>query len=115
MATVTSTRDAYLTVLSIADDSVTVLFPNRYEPTLRAAAGTAMQVPSPSWREQGLRLRASLPVGRDARRELIAVIATRSAVAYPPGAATMLDLQRWLVRIPLDQRAIAFAAFEVRR
>jgi hypothetical protein len=27
----------------------------------------------------------------------------------------MLELQRWLVKIPLDQRAVAFAAFEVRR
>lgn len=115
VATVTSTRDAYLTVLSIADDSVTVLFPNRYEPTLRAGAGAALEVPSRSWREQGLRLRASLPAGREARRELIAVVATRSAIPYPSTATSMLDLQRWLVHIPLDQRAVAFAAFEVRR
>jgi hypothetical protein len=112
---VTSTREAYLTVLAIADDSVTVLFPNEYERALRVGAGSRVEIPSPEWREQGLHLRASLPAGRDARRELIAVVATRTQIPFPRAAATMLDLQRWLVKIPLDQRAVAFAAYEVRR
>jgi hypothetical protein len=92
-----------------------VLFPNEYERTLRVGAGAHVEVPSSEWREQGLHLRASLPAGRDSRRELLAVVAARTPIPFPKHSATMLDLQRWLVKIPLDQRAVAFAAYEVRR
>ncbi len=43
------------------------------------------------------------------------VVATRSAVALPPASLSLLELQRWLVRIPLGERAIAVAPYDVRR
>jgi hypothetical protein len=68
--------------------------------------------------------RASLPPQERARRELVVVIATRKPVVFPsepapdgapPRPISLMAIQRWLVTIPLDQRAIAFAAYEVRR
>ena len=127
VVTARATRDAWLTVLAIADDSVQVLFPNALVGELRAAADAAVEVPDAGWRAQGIRLRATLPTGRSSRREVVAVVATRDAVPPPArgrttndaGAAdpsiSLLELQRWLVSIPADRRAVSFAAYEVRR
>jgi len=114
VATVTSTMDASLTVVSIADDSVSVLFPNSVVGEAPIRAGEASAFPSTEWRERGLRLRASLPQGRALRREVIMAIAIRGPVQGFAGATT-LELQRWLVGIPLERRAIATAVVEVRR
>ena len=127
VVTASATRDAWLTVLAIADDSVQVLFPNALVGEVRASAGAPVEVPDAGWRSQGLRLRATLPAGRSRRREVVAVVATRDPVPPPaPGRTTndagaadpsisLLELQRWLVSIPADRRAVSFAAFEVRR
>lgn len=114
IVTVTSTRPAYITVLAIADDSVTRLMPNAYMTPHRITAGTSYEFPDRSWRETGIHLRVTLPAGRESRRELIAVVATRHPLDFPP-SATILALQQWLVGIPLDQRAISFAPYEIRR
>jgi hypothetical protein len=91
----------------------------------RARAGVVLELPSREWRDRGVHFRASLPPTEQARRELIVVVATRSRISFPvstPPADTggvssfpLMAIQRWLVTIPLDQRAIAFAAYEVRR
>jgi hypothetical protein len=115
VARLTATRDASITLIGIADDSATVLAPNEYVGAPRVAAGDSVEFPPREWRERGLRLRVTLPRGRDARRELFMVVATKSPVRPPFKSATVLELQRWLVTLPLEQRAIGFAAYEVRR
>jgi hypothetical protein len=115
VARLTASREAWLTLIGIADDSVTVLAPNDYVAAPRVAPGDSIEFPPREWRERGLRFRVTLPRGRDARRELLMVIATRAPVRAPFRAATVLELQRWLVTLPLDQRAIGFAPYEVRR
>jgi hypothetical protein len=124
IATITSSQDAWLTVFGVTGDSAELLLPNAIMTDGRAAARRPIELPSREWRDRGVHFRASLPPQEKARRELLVVIATRRPVVFPvespPDAATqrpisLLAIQRWLVTIPLDQRAIAFAAYEVRR
>jgi len=115
IATVHSTRAAHLVLFTLAGDSAQRLFPNAYLPDIPADSGAQVELPAPDWRERGLRLRAALPPGLEERRELLLVVATRSGVAPPASSLSLMELQRWLVRIPLQDRAMAFAAYDVRR
>ena len=114
IVTLSSTADATLTLVSIADDSVTVLFPNSFVRQATLRAGEAATFPAVDWRERGLHLRASLPTERLARQEVVMAIAVRGA-AVPFHGGTTLELQRWLVGIPLDRRAISTTVVELRR
>lgn len=115
IATVRTSQSARLILFNIADDSAQRLFPNEYQRTIRIDADAPIELPDPEWRARGLRLRATLPPGRSARQELLMVVATRGDVAPPPAALSLLELQRWLVRIPLGARTIAVAPYEVIR
>lgn len=115
IATVRTTRPAHLTLFAIADDSAERLFPNDYLPVVHAGADVAVQLPDPDWRERGLHLRPSLPPGRDARRELLMLVATREPPPRPPPRATVMELQRWLLSIPRSSRTLAFAPYETVR
>jgi hypothetical protein len=112
VATVSSTAPASLTLVSIADDSARVLFPNEYVTDVRVGA-EALEVPTAEWRARGLRLRPELPAGVEARRELVLAVATRDGAPFRGG--TVLELQRWLASIPLERRALSYAVVEVRR
>ncbi len=125
VASLTSSRDAWLTVLRVFGDSVTQLLPNArvVQPDTRAGVATAL--PSAAWRERGLHFRPTLPEGVARRDELLVVIATRSPITFlPPRAGgpgvtapsgSLLELQRWLVTVPLEDRAMSVAPYEVRR
>ena len=115
VARVTSTRAARGYVFSVADDSVERLAPNDYASAIDLPAARAVEFPSREWRERGLRLRASLPAGRTERRELLVVVAVTGPVPPPPPRGTVTDLQKWLVSIPLERRAIGFGPYLVRR
>jgi hypothetical protein len=125
IATITASRDAWLTVFGVVGDSAQLLLPNAVMTDHRAGSGAAVELPSREWRDRGVHFRASLPAGEQARRELLVVVATRSPVAFAlreprssdgaDASFPLLEIQRWLVTIPLDQRAIAFAPYEVRR
>ena len=123
IATVTSSHDAWLTVFSVTGDSAELLLPNvvMRDRTVRRAVAT--ELPSRDWRDRGVHFRASLGANERARRELLVVVATRSDLSFSPatagagasGSFPLMAIQRWLVSIPLEQRAIAFAPYEVRR
>jgi hypothetical protein len=125
IATITTSQDAWLTVFDVMGDSAELLMPNAIMTDARVVAGRAAELPSREWRDRGVHFRASLPPQEKARRELLVVVATRSPVPFPTAAAaadaatprpiSLMAIQRWLVTIPLEQRAIAFAAYEVRR
>jgi len=127
---VTSSADAYLTVFLVTDDSVEVLFPNRYIPDVRVVTGAALEIPSARLREQlGLRLRTTLPPGVPARSERLTVVATRSPIPFPGVAKrstadastvpTIRDtfdaLARWLLAIPTKERAVSDVTYEIVR
>ena len=122
IATISASRDAWLTVFSVTGDSAQLLLPNAIMTERRVRAGMPVELPSRDWRDRGVHFRASLAGAERARRELIVAVATRSELAFPvpsgDGVGTsfpLLAIQRWLVMIPLEQRAIAFAPYEVRR
>lgn len=125
VATVTASRAAAITLVSITDDSVFVLFPNAIAPSVAVEAGQATDLPSANLREAGLRLRVALPAGVRSRRELIAVIATRTPVplfapaggdaARDTGVLTLAEFNRWLASIPLGDRAVAQRPIMVQR
>jgi hypothetical protein len=125
IATISSTQPAWLTVFGISGDSAQVLLPNALMTEHRTNAGVPVELPSREWRDRGVHFRASLAPQEKARRELLMVVATRSPVVFPVAASStdaattpsfpLMAIQRWLVTIPLDQRAVAFAAYEVRR
>jgi len=112
IATVRTTAPAYLTLFAIADDSAQRLFPNEYLREIAVQGSAATQLPDPEWRARGLHLRPTLPAGRATRRELLLVVATRTAVPPPAATLSLLELQRWLVRIPLGTRALAVAHYD---
>ena len=124
IATITPSRDAWLTVFDVTGDSAQLLLPNAVMSDTRAPGGRPFELPSREWRDRGVHFRASLPPQESARRELLVVVATRDRIAFPtekPSDAaaaspiSLMAIQRWLVTIPLEQRAIAFAMYEVRR
>ena len=124
IATITPSQDAWLTVFGVVGDSAQVLLPNALMSDNRAVGAKPTELPSREWRDRGVHFRASLPPDEKARRELVVVVATRKPVHFATSTQTsdalstsfpMMDIQKWLVTIPLDQRAIAFAAYEVRR
>jgi hypothetical protein len=124
--TITSTRDAYVTVLGISNDTVTVLLPNELIADRKIQRGRALQFPSKDDQARGLRLRVELPAGSRRQAESIMVIATLDDVPLRFGErmeregtvatvrSVLPDLNRWLVRIPPDRRTSAVRAYEIR-
>jgi len=124
IATIAPSRDAWLTVFDVTGDSAQLLLPNALMSDTRALGGRPFELPSREWRDRGVHFRASLPPQEKSRRELLVVVATRDRVVFPTGKSadaaapppiSLMAIQRWLVTIPLEQRAIAFAAYEVTR
>jgi hypothetical protein len=123
IATITSTQDAWLTVFGVVGDSAQLLLPNALMSDNRTIAARPAELPAREWRDRGVHFRASLPPDEKARRELVVVVATRTPVQFTTQSVSdamsasfsLMDIQKWLVTIPLDQRAMAFAAYEVRR
>ena len=104
-------------MFGVTGDSAQLLLPNAFMTDGRVSAGRPFELPPREWRDRGVHFRASLSPQEKSRHELIVVVATRSPIAFPqsPPSFPLMAIQRWLVTIPLDQRAMAFAAYEVRR
>ena len=118
IATITPTREAYLTLASISGDSARRLVPNQVIATARVEAGARSEWPSAEWRDRGLRFRVGLPPGIDRRTEVLAAVATSEPVPWPraDGAPVSLtEFNRWLVAIPADRRAVAQQTVMVER
>ncbi len=125
IATVRATTEAYITLVSVAGDSVFVLAPNMVTPSVVAGPSGTIEIPDAETRRIGLHLRVTLPTGVSVRGERLVAVATRTPVTAPGGAGTgeardtgvltLAAFNQWLVGIPLDQRAIAELPIEVRR
>jgi hypothetical protein len=128
VATVTATQDAYLTLFSVTQDTIQVIWPNSLVEQAFVSASDSVAFPSQSWRARGLRLRVEVPPGRDRITERLFLVATKTRIPFrrAPNVnirdgtlrtveSSLLALNRWLVGIPLDQRATATATYDVRR
>lgn len=129
IATVTATQDAFVTLFIVTEDTVQVVLPSVYAQDNRIAKGTPLQFPSARQRAMSMTLSAYLPPGRDRAHEVMVAVATKRAVPFggdtrrrvedrrvvPTVNGTINQLQEWLVRIPLDERAVAYAAYDIRR
>lgn len=125
IATVITSMRAWLTVVSIVDDSVFVLAPNAVLMDVASVAGRATEIPDAELRTSGLHFRASLPAGTTRRTELLAVVATKRHVllmagsgkgdARDTGVLALSEFNAWLQDIPMDDRAVAQLVLEVRR
>ena len=126
---ISATKDCYLTVLDIAaNDTVIVLLPHQYRADNFIKAGATTVLPNEEERSIGIHYRAHLPKGAEQTTESIKVIATkkpyRLRLAWeqvggfnfvPTSRAALSSLYRWLVRIPLNERAEAQAIYEIRK
>lgn len=113
VATVTSSRSAHVVLASIVEDSVFVLLPNAYTGPVALVPQAPTELPPAVWRERGLRFRATRPPGETTRDELLVAVAVTGDLIPAFGGGSLLDFQRWLVQIPLDRRAVAFAPYSV--
>ncbi len=97
-------KDCYITVLNIcSDESVYVLFPNRYQLKNFKKGGELTKIPI------DLSFRIKLIEGKDRDMEIIKILAIKENMPFgasptpsPYGTykSTLKDLQRWLIRIP---------------
>ena len=127
IATVNANQDAYLTIFSINEDTIQVLFPNKWMPDNFVKAFEDFEFPSADWRARGVRLRVKLPPDRAQSEELIFVAATEKNIPFAELTgeldggelttlqSTLKQLNRWLVNIPLDARAVDFEGYIIQR
>lgn len=121
-------KDAYLTLFSVTADTLQVIWPNSLSEDTFVPAGTTVQFPPPDLRARGLHLRVEVPEGRDRITERLVAVATKQEMPFQqvPGRqiedgtlataqAGMQSLNRWLVEIPLGQRAIQSVTYDVVR
>jgi hypothetical protein len=124
----TPTKDAYFTLFNVTPDTIRVMWPNaRLEDTFVPADSTVEFVP-PDLRRLGLRWRVQVPKGETTVTERVVAVATKKNIPFRPvpnweveggevktAGASVDALNRWLVEIPLDQRALATASYTVKR
>jgi hypothetical protein len=94
--TVDVPRDGYLNVLSVGagEDTVVVLFPNRFQPQNAVKAGTRLQIPGPN---AIFDLPAELPAGaREQRTLVLAALSAEPLDAFAAGSGR--DILRHLSR-----------------
>lgn len=129
VAQIETTEDAYLTVFSITPDTLQVIWPNAVSDDTFAPAETLVEFPPPDLRETGaLRFRVDVPEGRETVTNRLVVVATKDETTFQPvpeyelqgnevttTQASVEAMNRWLVSIPLDERALASATYDVTR
>jgi hypothetical protein len=124
------TRDAYLHIFSVGqDDTVTVLYPNRFAAVGFVAAQKALVFPDEAQRMLGLRLRVFPPQGLNKGMEKIKLIATTKKIDLTKGAihegvfqvypgkdsAMVTDLLKELARLDESEWAEATIPYEIRK
>jgi len=110
---VKSSRDCYLTILNIcSNDSVYVIFPNKFRNDNFIKSGELFQLPSSNDKSIGLYFPVNLLPNKNDDFEMIKVIATKQKIdfssvyyfsAYGTYQSALNDLQKWLLKIPRDE------------
>lgn len=124
----TPTKDAYLTLLNVTPDTIQVVWPNARMKDAFVPADSSVQFPPPDLRRAGLRWRVKVPAGQETVTERVVAVATKQDLSFRPVpnwdveggrlktvGASLNALNRWLVEIPLDQRALATRSYTVKK
>jgi len=108
-----SSKDCYLTILNIcSNDSVYVIFPNKFRSDNFIKSGELFQLPNPNDKKIGLYFPVNLLPNKNEDLEMIKVIATKQKIdfssiysfsAYGTYQSTLMDLQKWLLKIPRNE------------
>ena len=115
---ITPTLDCYISVFSIASDSIGLLFPNRYAKQNFVTGLTSLNLPT-----SGLAFPVNIPRGWDTAEETIMVVGTKDRNDFVKGGrfsyvherhAAIMDLVDWLARIEPNSVAEVFERFEIR-
>ena len=122
-----ATQDCYLTILNLAaNDSVYLLFPNKFAEDSFLKRNSVVQIPNKKNRDQGLHICVATLPGFKKNSEVVKVIATKQRIDFideidlsstfsPIGTPKMAltKLARWLSQIPFSERAEASAVYTV--
>ena len=122
-----ATQDCYLTILNLAaNDSVYILFPNKFSEDNFLKKNSAVQIPDKKNRDQGFHIRVATLPGFKKNSEVVKIIATKQRIDFideidlsstfsPIGTPKMAltKLARWLSQIPVSERAEASAVYTV--
>ena len=122
-----TTQDCYLTILNLAaNDSVYILFPNKFVEDNFFEKNSSIQIPNKKNREQGFHIRVKTLPGFNKNSEVVKVIATKQRIDFiekidlsktfsPIGTPKMAltKLARWLSQIPVSERTEASAVYTV--
>ncbi len=126
---ITASKKCYVSVLNLtAVDTVVVLLPHQYRQDCLVVPGDTLWIPDADEQAMGIHYRVMLPAGRESAVEMIKVVATKEAYAFgqglekvsiynqvPTRQTALVELMRWLVQIPRDQRTEAQIVYEVRK
>ncbi len=128
VATAQVSQDAHVTLFSLTADTLQVIWPNALMPEAAMLREVPVEFPPPDLRARGVHLRVEVPPGREEVTEHLVLVATKTDVPFRPlpafevrnqelttAQAHVLALQRWLVRLPLDQRTMATTTYYVHR
>lgn len=133
IAEIEVSKDAHVTLFEVTTDTLKVLWPNsltkRYSMEPFVPADTIVEFPPPRLRNFGFRFRAQVPAGRERVTRRLVVVATKEDVPFREVLAYEVEedrtlkvrktsiqaLNRWLVKIPLGQRAIQSVTYDVTR
>jgi Domain of unknown function (DUF4384) len=125
--TVTCTKDGYLTLFGVSDDTVRVLFPNVLMNDSRIRQNEPFLFPSDDLRREGIHLRGTLPSGRTKTTEAVLAVVTKDSIAFQGGAKSgaqgtiptyqvaLEELNKWLCFIPPNKRVEVDRIFAVRK
>ena len=107
---VKSSKDCYLTILNVcSNDSVYVIFPNKFRNDNFIKSGDLFQLPNSNDKKIGLYFPVNLLQNKNEDFEMIKVIATKQKIdfssvysfsAYGAYQSALKDLQKWLLKIP---------------
>ena len=133
----TLTKDCYITVFNVlSDGTVLVLFSPQGFGQQVARAGKIMSIPSEAERSQGVHFRVGLLPGKTQDTEYVWVVVTKDDIPFLPKEAkefspdipalkgkvvlptyqsALEEINRWLVSIPLNQRAVDMQQYEIRK
>jgi len=110
---VKSSKDCYLTILNVcSNDSVYVIFPNKYRNNNFLKSGDNFILPNTKDKDIGLYFPVNILLNKNKDVEIIKVIATKKKIdfssiysfsAYGTYQSTMIDLQNWLLKIPRNE------------
>ena len=124
---VTPSKDCYLSIFNILEDeSVTILFPNRFNKNNFIKANTTFVFPSDADRKRGITLEAFVTEGQQKADEIFHLLALKEKMQfntarfregiygiYDGQSALVADLVKSIVSIPLSGRAEKFIHYRI--